>query len=423
MVTSPVNVLDYEELRRAVAGTGAAIRARTVLQPAGGMGDKVFPPTYQGGQYHVERRRVEGREVQVVVLDSVQSQANRLEQALRLAHERGEIQLPLVVSDFSEKFSEIGRVTVLDAPHRIADAIFRDSEREGVPFRDTDLGQRFAAARTTYATPLLGLCPTALIFGVWDSTGPLGGLGARFPRALVSEIVGFDVIVGHRTQSRIDPLPISNQVEIYEARSGGWTADPAQARKEGDRPVRYGGQKRGEAEGKKGKPAAVNLGNVTPDLARPRPGEVLLPGGVTISEAVQSVVLSLPALRRLRFPLERGQPPDPEVEEAARVLLAALGLFAVARNHELGYDLRSRCLLVPTRPPRYEVVAASDGSGSSFRLDADQARSLFEAALHRAQEVGLPWWAGEVVLRPSDRLVDLVRRSIQIRAGEEAEGD
>ncbi|HZU16325.1 MAG TPA: type I-U CRISPR-associated protein Cas7 [Candidatus Dormibacteraeota bacterium] len=38
-----------------------------------------------------------GWKVQVAVLDSVQSQANRLEQALRLAHERGEIRLPLGV--------------------------------------------------------------------------------------------------------------------------------------------------------------------------------------------------------------------------------------------------------------------------------------------------------------------------------------
>jgi len=31
--------------------------------------------------------------------------------------------------------------------------------------------------------------PTALIFGAWNSTGEGGGLGAKFPRAIVSEII------------------------------------------------------------------------------------------------------------------------------------------------------------------------------------------------------------------------------------------
>lgn len=37
--------LDLESLRSAVTGSAAAFRARTRLQPAGGEGDKVFPPT------------------------------------------------------------------------------------------------------------------------------------------------------------------------------------------------------------------------------------------------------------------------------------------------------------------------------------------------------------------------------------------
>ncbi|HLH27334.1 MAG TPA: hypothetical protein VKW77_00380, partial [Acidimicrobiales bacterium] len=72
---------------------------------------------------------------------------------------------------------------------------------------------------------------------------------------------------------------------------------------------------------------------------------------------------------------------------------------------------------IPVGPPRYEVVAVADGSSSSFQLDADQARGILEAALRRAREVGLPWREEEIVLHPSDRLVDLVRRSIRIRVG------
>ena len=38
--------LTYDELRAGVAGDAVGIRCRTVLQPLGGRGDKVFPPTY-----------------------------------------------------------------------------------------------------------------------------------------------------------------------------------------------------------------------------------------------------------------------------------------------------------------------------------------------------------------------------------------
>ncbi|MDR7516667.1 MAG: type I-U CRISPR-associated protein Cas7 [Armatimonadota bacterium] len=65
--------LDIGSLQRAVSGTGAAFRCRRRLQPAGGPGDKVFPPTFAGAVYAIEQRRVPGREgpVRCVLLDSV----------------------------------------------------------------------------------------------------------------------------------------------------------------------------------------------------------------------------------------------------------------------------------------------------------------------------------------------------------------
>src|SRR4051794_37625393 len=116
----------FDQLRAAVAGPAAAIRMRTRLQPAGGMGDKVFPPTYSGGAYACEDRRVDGQVVRTVLLDSVQSQANRLEQALLRAYDLKKAAFPMMEVDFSA-VPEVGRITTLDAPHRIADAIFRDS--------------------------------------------------------------------------------------------------------------------------------------------------------------------------------------------------------------------------------------------------------------------------------------------------------
>ena len=411
-------VLSYDRLWDLVTTDAAAIRARTRLLPAGGPGDKVFPPTYQGGRYAVERRMVNGELVDVVLLDSVQSQANRLELSLKSAFDRGEIRFPLVSVDFAPAgLPHIGRITSLDAPHRIADAIFRESLLDGVPFRESSVGRAFTSARYTNATPLFQVCPTALIFGVWDSTGALGGLGAKFARALASEIIGIGAVPGVRTASRIDPLPIKAEIDIYQARPGlgapgGWTIRPEEAVEDAKgKPKRYG---------EKGRASEVNLGNVTPDIVRNDDGEPIA-GGVTIRYALQTTVLSLPALRRLRFPVDRSDHRPDEVDQAARAVLAALALASVAYQREEGYDLRSRCLLIPDDPLVFEVVP-NDGSPVSerFTLSVSAARELFRAAVDKARSVGLPWpepGHEEIRLTPSPALVELVRRSEALLQG------
>ncbi len=57
---SETNVLNLDVLKKAVEGPACAFRCRTRLQPAGGQGDKVFPPTYAGAVYAVEQRRLPG---------------------------------------------------------------------------------------------------------------------------------------------------------------------------------------------------------------------------------------------------------------------------------------------------------------------------------------------------------------------------
>ena len=102
-----VQTLNYDRLRSAVE-TAAAFRCRRQLQPAGGPGDKIFPPTYAGAVYAIEQRRVQSSEgkwdtVTCVLLDSVQSQANRMEEALQEAVDDKSISMPLIVVDFSKE--------------------------------------------------------------------------------------------------------------------------------------------------------------------------------------------------------------------------------------------------------------------------------------------------------------------------------
>lgn len=410
--------LDLQALKNAVAGHAAALRCVTEYQPAGGVGDKVFPPTYEGGKYAVEKRVVEGGViVDCVLLDSVQSQANRMELALldawRTTDASGKrlIELPVVSVRFdAERLAKKFVVTSLDAPHRVADAILRDSLLGGVMFRKSEKGRVLDVADVSNATGLFGLCPTALVFGLWDSTGPRGGLGAKFQRALVSEMTGYRAQDGVKTSSRIDPAEIRlGAGTIYERAAKNesapdWTLDAELAAKE---------KSQAKKLGKDGKPSEANHGNVTPGVAS---------GGFTISDAKQTTVLSLATLRRLRFPLNGGPDTQPEVDRAARTVLAALALLGATLAREQGADLRSRCQLFPTQAFFWELLGKpGEAEHKRFSLTGDEAVALFNAAVGEATKVGLPW-EKHIELVPSDELFELVARS-QDLATHQAQGD
>jgi len=403
----------------AVAGTAAAFRSRVKLQPAGGEGDKVFPPTYSGAVYATEQRRLPGRPdaVECVLLDSVQSQANRIEEALQDAVDEGRISIPVIEVDFSEipiveagetadgLFEPIGRVTSLEAPHRVADAILRDSEDEnGIAFRKTPAGKKIGFANLRNATPLFEICPTALLLGLWDSTGPKGGLGTKFQRALVSEIIGIDASYGTKTSSRIDPLAIRKDAAvIYETPDRGWTLSPTEAAQDRTKPI---------LKGKDGKPSAANHGNIVPSLSSVSRDGTPLAGGVTIAYAEQMTVISLPALRRLQFPIDGKV--SAEVNNAGRTVLAALGLCGAVLAADRGFDLRSRCLLWPTALLKWELLDRPGSPSEPFELDADSATKLLGDAIAQAKAVGLPWMDQPLKLKPSKKLVELVRRSQEL---------
>ena len=389
--------LTLSDLKEAIGGTAAAFRCTTSYQPVGGPGDKIFPPTYEGGKYATEDRvnPETGEITPCVLLDSVQSQANRMELVLLEAHRRQEIQLPLLITKFDDdallkKFT----VSSLEAPHRIADALFRDSLLDGVIFRKSDKGRVLDTAEVRNATGLFGLCPTALVFGVWDSTGPRGGLGAKFQRALVSEIIGYGAQAGVKTSSRIDPAQIMlGAGPIHERReetsaAPNWTLETAGNKMLG-----------------KGKPSEANHGNVTPGIAD---------GGFTISKGVQTTVLSLSALRRQRFPLNGAPASDPQTDLLARTALAALGLAAATLARGDG-DLRSRCHLFPLQQPVWELLDRPGADPASYELTPESAITLLNEAVSEAKGAGLPW-EGEIELNPSEELLELVRRSQELAA-------
>ena len=394
----------------AATNRDAAIRRVQVLQPVGGEGDKIFPPTYPGEgradppRHVFEKRHVDGEDVWTVLIDSVQSQANRLEEAL-LSAARDGLRLPFVSVDFGETdLDPIREITSLDAPHRVYDAILRDSQLDKERFMHSEYGKRLASASPANATALLELSPSALVFGAWHSQGEGGGLGAKFPRTLVSEIMGVRVPVeeipdprsgevvarswGRRTGSRVDPLGVLRKVKVFKS------------------PTDWGTTKDSAGRGaKEVRPSEINHSNIAPTVQ---------PLGVTCAYAEHRAVMSLAGLRRLRFG-------DEERNVAGRALIASLGLLALAEQDSQGYALRSRCDLVCDGMAPWELVHA-DGSTESINLDRADIHALYDAAYDRAVDVGFQFkW---LKLRPQPKLIEIVRASRQLALqGEGGEDD
>jgi CRISPR-associated protein Csb1 len=393
--------MKFDDLKIAVA-TDAAIRRRQKLQPVGGAGDKIFPPTYPGegrnaqARHVLERRRLNGVDTWCALVDSVQSQANRLEEALLAAVRERAIELPYVTVDFSgADLKGLTEITSLDAPHRVYDAILRDSRLGNEPFPKSALGKQLAEAKPNNATALLETSPTALLFGAWNSTGEGGGLGAKFPRALVSEIAAFGVSIeeagadqrtgeieyrtgARRTGSRIDPLGVLRKVEVYQGEGKSWDVDAASLKK-----------------AKKVRPSEINHGNIAPSVQEL---------GITCDYAEHVAVISFAGLRRLGFG-------GGEEDAVARAYLAALGLLALAEQDARGYALRSRCDLVCDGAASPLEIVHPDGTGARLSLDRAALRKLYAEALTAARAAGFALKAEPVRLLPQDKLVHIVRES------------
>jgi CRISPR-associated protein Csb1 len=339
----------------------------------------------------------------------VQSQANRAEEALKGAVEAGRVELPLVEVDFNEANkllrTDVPKLTSLDVPHRLADAILRDSMLEdGTRFSKSQYASEWGRSNLWNATAVYNLCPTALVFGMWGSPEKPGGLGAKFERAFVSEIVGVDVVSNAdetaedrsakkesrnlRMGFRIDPLNSSKNVLVKQNEDGSFEVGTGKLR-----------------------PSEINHGNIPFDTPN---------SGVRFAYAEQTTVVSLGALRKLRFPVD-GKEAN-EVNDHARAVLAALGLCAGVLASESGTSLRSRCHLWPVAEREWELLERPGQEPRRFRLSGEQAQALLREAITAAERAGIMWKKEKITLRPTPELVRLVQRSQEEAAKEKGEG-
>lgn len=262
----------------------------------------------------------EGKLHSVCVIDSIPSQANRIEPAFaRLVDDEGKpVKLVPTVKVKAKIENEERELDLLiDAGHRIADAMLRY----------TSIADDVSAAilaRKNRDKPdsklLAKLAPTSLVFGMWDSQAT----GVKIPRLINSIIRAYDVRE-YRRSSQFNPAM------DYEA--AGVTTDK--------------GDVRLSEVGMDGAPSTFQLGGI----------EAM--GGIC-----REASLNLCTLRDI----ESTSP-----EETLKLQRYILGLSLVAITYLDGkvLNLRQGCQLVgvPGKPLERKLINA-DGTEAAFAIDA-----------------------------------------------------
>lgn len=327
----------------------------------------IFPPTYADIGYNIDTLADGTR---VAMIDTVGSQANRLEPIFRKADE-GQPENPLASlvpqveivlhkgsgkktgKEQDDEGEHIERRSLLELAHRSADAVVL-----ACPTLAPVVSKAFEALRNKgNATPLAAIAPTSLVFGVWDSRGS----GEKRPRLVRSIIRAWDVEVLHSAAQ-------FNSV---------WKALSEEQKEELEK----------EAKAKKIKlsvkgfadaPATFRTGTDGKQFINDAPNpEARVLGGVLARGPIErDVTINLVALRGIR-----GKDAD-ETLEVQKYLLA-LALLAASADLEL--FLREGCLLryanedvwtqVPRRgepseltmPAREHLVAYAMAAAAPFK--------------------------------------------------------
>jgi len=366
-------------------GGASVLTSVTPLEPAAGPHASVAPAKFLEGKgrtakpvFAYERRFWDGEAVTAVLIDSKQSQSNRLEAAVSAAI--ADQDPVLARTPRIELRFEDGQVySDIDLPHRAFDGQIRAGTINGEPATAVQEYRELRNATVADARPLLERSPITLLLGGWDASRKTHA--GRYRSLLVGEIIGILSDQGR------DP-------EVNQSKRGGARIDPLGARIQLDQAEREAIADVQKSElsdkaytnsyGKDGKSSSLGLGGIPPSL------EQL--GGVTCRAIIRSHVLSFAALRALRF-----DSPTPEGDVACRALLAALALNGLARS-DAELLLRANCDLVEAGP----AVVTLDkryGQKENFEpLSIEQAQELLSAAIDNAVQAANLTWDGSILV-------------------------
>lgn len=306
--------------------------------PVEGKGAVVFPATYAkdrlaAGEVPYDLDEL-GDGTFVVSIDSVGSQANRMEPLFGHGP-AGVPALAKLVPQIEIVIDDGKRVSLLDAGHRLGDAIVRSSSLKD---EVRAAFERFVA--TGDATEIAKLSPTSLVFGVWDSRGTQ----AKLPRLVQSVIRAWDVEVLHRSAQYSPPLDYA-KFDVF-----------SDAEKQ-------------KAEGNHKSPLAQR--GFVPVPSTGQHGGVVARGPI-----VRDLTINLVELRRLQVG-----------ERTALLLRYVLGLCLVAATEPLDGFLRQGCLIVPDPDlPSEWIEVTRIGERRAVALTSELARAY---AARQAAEFGV----------------------------------
>jgi CRISPR-associated protein Csb1 len=372
-----------------------ALRSSVLLEPIDGAGGRIFPPTYPAAESDRDKKarhvveRLPNGQLRVLV-DSVASQANRQEAALVAARNAGTIKFSDVYVDLSKTAAGLQRLSATEMPHRLSDAILRDSEIDRVPFGKSEIGRAILTATAGDLTSLIETSPTSLVFGCWFSQH---GLARQFriQRSTTSEIWADNAVLGQAVGSRIDPLGIE-KLQLYATDEGDWTALEAKAQLDKGKAKQH----------PKKRPSEVNHGNIAPSIREQ---------GITAESITLKWAMPMAAIRRLRF---GGGYRD----AAGQGYVVALGVLARVLDHQAGYSLRSRCDLISAGPVTFDVIGVN-GEVRPLTITTSDALALLVEAEGVMTAAGIKVHQS-IQAQPGQKLVDLIEANRKLQ---EAGGD
>lgn len=285
----------------------------------------VYPPTFANTGHNLVGYDKASGTFHAVQIDSVGSFANRIEAELAALDV-----LPEITSQIGNR-----TLSVNELPHRIYDAILRDSLLDSVPWRQSETGQALLSSNMQNATALFTYAPLTLLLGGWDSHGGDAGNGTKLARAVTCEIWGYNGRVAKHCTQRIDPLKITSDAPKHSLVDGILTPDD---------------------EGKR--PSELGHGDV-PDQTNK---------GVFVDRIELRGVISLTRLSRYRFPDANGDTTSQRDQAARNVLaeLAKLGISLVLDR----LDLRSGCELYTAS--RIAELVHADGSREQISISSSK---------------------------------------------------
>ena len=369
------------------------IRIDSDLEPLSGAGGLVKPAVYERGTYQRDRRWAsvsDGEPTEVIVVDNVPSQANRLEEALRKS--RDSTSIPEFVLDFSELPhlpAHLPRsLSSLEFPHRNADAYLRDAELNGQDFLKTEIGQAIFDATAQTCGPLTAWFPQALLYGFWQSHLGKKRQNTKHARAWVSEIIGWQPA---STETRVlglkgDALNLNTDDSV--------TSNPD------DRTDWKVGRGAKIAGAKSDKLSEMGHGQV-PFMRNDAPA-----AAVSFARVTQRATVSFAQLRRVSL----GGNNSSEADAAARALLVALGLHAHQLAFGRGFALRSGAELRPKSTT--STWLGADGDEPIGLGGVDTTHALLDSAREHAASCGVPlhgWGAPATRLTPKPNLKAAIR--------------